>query len=145
MAIPPFNDLRLKKGEWPKQERLEELLEGYARNFEDLYNRAQTIEASNEAGNEFLRLLTKGKHKATWGEDKWTWPGGNIGSTVKVTNYGFTAGAAVILITPITTGVVGAYPMIATKEATKFSSQGFATTGAPALGVTASFYWIAIS
>lgn len=51
MALPPFNDLRLKKGEWPKQARLEELLEGYARNFEDLYNRYATTAQVQEVNS----------------------------------------------------------------------------------------------
>jgi hypothetical protein len=36
MAIPPFNDLRLKPGERTIRARLEELFEGMTRNFEDL-------------------------------------------------------------------------------------------------------------
>jgi len=49
MTTPPFNELRLKPGEKPTQERLEELFEGYARNFEDLYQMFP-LEASDISG-----------------------------------------------------------------------------------------------
>jgi len=43
MAIPPFNELRLKPGEKPTPQRLGELFEGYMRNFEDAYENFASV------------------------------------------------------------------------------------------------------
>lgn len=86
MAIPPFVNTRLNKGEKLTQEKAEELFDAMTRNFEDLYNRVQTQEAANEAGNEFLRLLTKGKRKITWGEATLTWTASKASAKVEVTH-----------------------------------------------------------
>lgn len=61
MPLPPFNELRLKPGEKPKPERLEELFEGSMRNFEDLYHRFSTAlnieELRKRIAREFVDVL----------------------------------------------------------------------------------------
>lgn len=149
MAIPPFNDLRLKKGEWPKQERLEELLEGYARNFEDLYNRSQTVEASNEAGNGFLRLAVKGKRKVAWGNVELEWNGAGPASNTKEVTHGLGVVPTFIdleLARLIVAAGNGDHFTTGTEatSATVFKCNSTLPTGSiPGVGTKVKFFWTA--
>lgn len=149
MAIPPFNDLRLKKGEWPKQERLEELLEGYARNFEDLYNRAQTVEASNEAGNEFLRLAVKGKRKIAWGNVELEWNGAGPASNTKEVTHGlgvvptFIALELATLITVAGNANLFGFGTEPTSKTVFKCNSTLPTGSVPGAGTKVKFFWTA--
>jgi len=64
MATPPFENTRLKPGEWPDQSSLEEKLEALTRNIEDLYGKfpisSENLQLSNNGNvrsNEKLRIV----------------------------------------------------------------------------------------
>jgi hypothetical protein len=124
MTVPPFNELRLKPGEWPDQQRLEELFEGMVRNFEDLYNRFQTSQQSSETLNAFIRSAVSGNgHKVSWGLGTVTFTASKTSATTEIT-HGLTVEPFTVVATAKeAAGLIPAFSW-STPTKTKFSIRG---------------------
>lgn len=144
MAIPPFVNTRLNKGEKLDQEKAEELFDANTRIFEDIYNRYQTTEQANEAGNEFLRLLTKGKHKIAYGTAAITFPGASKFSNVISVVTGLGKQTSNIQLTYIEGTSSANFLTVVEVNAVGFKVRAFNPFGEPTASQGGTVSWLAI-
>ncbi len=140
MAIPPFVNTRLNKGEKLDQGKAEEIFDAMTRNFEDLYNRYQTVEAQNEALNGFLRLVVSGKHKVNFGTTTVKWGSKNIASSGKVITHKLGETPTFALAGGL---FAGNYGEVNALGKTQFEIRLVSTTGEIEVNTERTAFWIA--
>ena len=142
MALPPFNELRLKPGEKPSQQRLEELFGGVMRNLEDAYERLGQLEEGRIEGG-FVKAVTSGQRRMSWGAVTFEWAGGSLYSKEVSTAHGLGASPKVFF-EPIGVALVTA---VTEKSNSSFKAKAYETNTAvpPVAGTKVTFDWFAIA